>query len=359
MKKVEFKIAKRFMALALGATMIFAQSCNKDENNGDNPAPEPIGNNVLVDYSREGMSVFVDGVKSKETTPAELSVSEGQHTINVLDESNGVYLEQTVDASATEVKTVEFSRNDVVTPREWKVLVVGFKSANVAGVEQTYAEEDLDKIYQYVEDALSWVDNKCYGAMEFSFDNRSVDATVETTETVYDWGNLYDITPAQFEAVVNDIDPGTYDLIVTVFNDGQQWYNWPRPTQQIDALSCKASFLSNAFGTPDVIEGAIDYFINGDGQGAMVHNWLRSITQEYYNNSEMEDLGVFMPAGDQEEVMWRAEEYGYNGDNHWFEWYEDMIKAKVGKYYDGIGANALYWMNPRAYAKGELPTIEE
>lgn len=343
--KFNFSVKQSFsrVLFALLALMIITQSCKKDDGTQE-PEPEPIVDDSLsISGPEDGLAIYINGKNSMEITPVKLAKDPGTYNISVFSTSTKKLYAKEVEVVEGEATNVTLTDADVAT-REWKLLVVGYKSVTDGVNIYTYTENDINTIANMLFGELQALEPYSYNVMKWTKEVMFIDATVDL-----DGGY---ITPSIVNETVTGVEPGDYDLIVAAFADGSQWGNWDLPETNINALNAKASFVSVPFALAsadieawcnDIATNPTVYFIN---------TYLRTLTQEYYPS-----LGLNMPPDkeNQSVVMWRAEQYGYEADpeGSWKPWYRDIIQGTVeGKY--GIGAQALYGMSPRAYALSQI-----
>lgn len=341
MKKMKEVFKHNFgsFAIVMVIVILLSPSCSKDDET-ETPEP-PVNDSLTVSGPEDGLAIFINGIDTKETTPAKFSKDPGTYNVFVFSEANGKIYAQTVEMVEGEATQITFSDADI-SVRSWKCLVVGFKSVTDGVSTYTYTEDDITKASGMILNELEFAEEKTYGIMDWSLETVFVDETVDL-EGGY-------VTPATFNSAYPDIEPGDFDLVVAVYQDGTDWGNWPAPEHSITAIAAKASFISIPYVSSANIDSDVAWWEENQA-GFLMNPYLRTLTQEFYPS-----LGLTMPPDDgsgQEVVMWRAEQYGYNGDNNWVEWYEDILIANVdGKY--GIGIEALFGMSVRANALGEI-----
>ncbi|ETN95301.1 PEGA domain-containing protein [Zhouia amylolytica] len=347
MKKViNYKVA--LISVLFIYAMMINLGCNSiDESSAEETnKPDTSKFNLSVAAVEEGAAIYIDGVYTGKSTPANFLVSKGEHVIGVGLNTAKTYLRREVQVSSTtEQLVISLDEADLQQPKTWKVLFVGVNQVTTANGNciSSYSTEQLDLAYEF----LKWsfeekVEPYSYNTTNWEFYRSDI------TTDIVQLSNDHLINPEIFESKIIDIQKGDYDLIVSFFRGAQQdcfiadfigiaWYD-------VTALSSESSYFTIRYY--DDLEGAMITSKQND-PGMFIHEWLHTVAERFYPNR-----GYTMPTF-KGQVVHAAERYGYSAP--WMSWYEDIIAGKVkdGSSYVGIGPEAFLECTVREQAIGQ------
>jgi len=330
---------------------IVLQGCSSS-NNSEEPVLVNTKINITITANEIGSDIYLDGVYTGETTPADFTFKRGDYTIGIGLKDSKKYLKRAITVTGDdEGKKITLTDADVQAPRVWKVLFAGVKKVTSEDSDciTEYTTAQLDLAYGFLKESFQqYLEPYTYNTMKWEFYRQDFDEVV----TIKDDGPFNNVfTPTEFDNIT-DIEEAEYDLVVTMYNGGKNtvcsyvtdgyvglgWYDY-------HVLESKGAY--NTIRYHNDIETSIVSAKQND-PGLFIHEWLHTTIERFYP-----EMGGKYPDPKNGSILHAADLYNYSFP--WMTWYEDLLKGKVksGSKYLGIGPEALLECTVRASAKSE------
>ncbi|KAA1244254.1 hypothetical protein [Aquimarina sp. RZ0] len=328
-------------------------SCENDDVTQNDTTPLEENPNLTI-RSSFGGTLYVDGKYINKTLPADIKLSKGTYLLSVGAEGNeaGYYRKEITIDSDSIPQEIEFTKEDMVNPKKWKVLWVTYSKTRAKdGCQISVSQNSIDIAYNIFLDHLEKIEKDAFHAITWEVVQKNYTteeapvANESENNTEEEWGLDWTIS---LEQLKKDFDFNDFDLIS---------FYWPANSD--NETSCDgyplnyggiASPIPNGMKT---IVGVMEHpFINNrygiQHPSAYTHEWMHTIERLYpLKGFELPiDPGACCTAHS-------GEAFGYVSSTGVDTFYEDVFKGKVfseeRKVYLGIGPEALWLYQTRNF----------
>lgn len=334
------KHLKVYSILVLTLVVSLLTSCDNGEDSNGDALPK-----ITISSDEPGF-IYLDGQYTGYKTPAEISVSKGNHIIGVGTETSHSYLRKELEI--TEDINVELVQADKQAPKTWKALWIGVHE--VTGLSSTgqcssqFSKEELDAGYNF----FCWsIENHfepySFNTMNWEVERQDIETPIELHKASNTW---FTLEPNSITDLLPKVQPGNYDAVFVFWRekDGECSFQssyfglaWCDPMNE----PIKTGYITVKFDAGSDINEKINWYKNND-PGVWVHEWLHTVGENYFQNR-----GERLPEkGGDGFVVHAAEKYGYTYP--WMDWYSDFVSGRVK---DASGGNVYYGIGPEAFLK--------
>lgn len=283
--------------------------------------------------------LYIDDRYTGMNAPVEVPRWTGTRTIAIGSEAEG-YLRREFEAG--NACTVRLDRDTRVSPREWRARYITLRSVYAdlitgGSCSATLDDSDADRAFTSFTSSLhGHFEPASLQTMKWSVERKDLVQPVRLRR--YDWG--FGLEPEDVASAIDDLSPGTTDLIVVFFRSAGVDCIIPGPYFAYSfgpvPETYEAGFVVVKMEERGALGPAFDFHEQND-PGVWLHEWLHTVAEWYYPG-----LGALMPdPAEDGSIVHAAESHGYGAP--WMRWYADLISGQVqlGSGFVGIGPEWL------------------